>query len=89
MLGEHNREVATGIMGFSEDEYLALEAEGAFGTTPDAAGMKPPPQDIGARLTLGPAAASARAREVDPHAMDRLRERFGDEYGREVRATDS
>ncbi|MGD9932101.1 MAG: CaiB/BaiF CoA transferase family protein [Dehalococcoidia bacterium] len=82
MLGEHNREVALSIMAFTENEYDAMVADGSFGTKPDAAAMKPPPQDVAARLTLGPAAAAGRAREVDAQHLERLRERFGDRYGR-------
>ncbi|MCA9831815.1 MAG: CoA transferase [Dehalococcoidia bacterium] len=82
MLGEHNREVALSIMAFTEDEYEAMAAEGAFGKKPDAAAMKPPPQDVAARVALDPAAAAGRAREVDLQHLDRLRGRYGTDYGR-------
>lgn len=82
MLGEHNRIIATGLLGYSAEEYEQLEALEAVGTTPAAAAMKPPPQDIEARKNLDPAAASAKAREVDLDVTSRLRTRFGDAYAR-------
>lgn len=82
MLGEHNRLVATEFLGYSTAEFEELVAREAFGTTPAAAAMKPPPQDVQARTRFDPAAAAARAREIDPNVTSRLRGRFGDAYGR-------
>src|SRR5690606_4736342 len=82
MLGEHNRAIATGLLGYSESEYEELVATEAVGTTPAAAAMKPVPQDVEGRKRLDPAAASARAREVDTEVTSRMRSRFGDAYGR-------
>lgn len=84
MLGEHNRLIATTLMGYSDAEFEQLEASGAFGTRPLAAESKPAPQDPTARLGLGPAASSFRAKEIDRDFKQRLKRRFGDQYG-EVR----
>jgi len=81
MLGEHNREIATSLLGYSEEEYQSLEADGSFGTVPAAAEMKPPPADLSIRLTMNPYGAP-RAKEIDEEVLERLRERFGEEYGR-------
>lgn len=80
MLGEHNRHVATEILDYSADEFDAMVEGGSFGTAPLAADMKPPPQDLKARLTMNPAGAP-RAKELDEDYIDRLRGRFGAEFG--------
>lgn len=80
MLGEHNRQIATGLLGYSPAEYAALEESGVFGTIPLAADMKPPPVDVAARPTLNPAAAG-RSKLYDPEHLDRLTARFGPGYG--------
>lgn len=81
MLGEHNRYVATTLLGYTDEEVDHLESLEAIGTTPAAAAMKPAPQDVQGRLKLDPAAASAKAREVDPDVTTRMRARFGEAYG--------
>ena len=79
MLGEHNRKVAMELLGYTTEEYEALEASGAFGTIPLAAAMKPPPADPVARPNLS-IAAFGRAKLVDEEHIDRLRARFGPDY---------
>ncbi|MGK2964008.1 MAG: CaiB/BaiF CoA transferase family protein [Tepidiformaceae bacterium] len=80
MLGEHNREVATRMLGYSPAEFEAMEASGAFGTIPAAAAMKPPPSDLSVRTALS-SSAYGWAKQVDSEHMDRLRARFGADYG--------
>ena len=81
MLGEHNHAIATGLLGYSEAEYEQLVASRAMGVTPEAAGMKPPPADVRARLSLSPS-SQRRIAEHDPRFMERLPARFGSGYGR-------
>ena len=77
MLGEHNRLIATRLMGYTESEYEALEAGGAFGSVPRAADAIPPKQDLPSRPGLSAWSVPWKAREMDPHYHERLRERFG------------
>lgn len=81
MLGEHNGIVARDLLGMSDSEYASLVEAGAFGQLPAASGVEMPPEDQEARLTLGPAALR-RSAVWDRQHMERLRERFGDGYGR-------
>jgi crotonobetainyl-CoA:carnitine CoA-transferase CaiB-like acyl-CoA transferase len=80
MLGEHNRLVATTLLGYTGGEYESLEALGAFGSVPAAAGFKPPAADVPARVQLPPG-SYGRSKLYDPEFIDRLRERFGPAYG--------
>ena len=77
MLGEHNRLLATGLMGYTASEYEALEARGVFGSVPLAADAIPAKQDLASRTELSAWSYPWRAREMDPHYHERLRERFG------------
>ena len=77
MLGEHNRFIATDLMGYSEVEYEALEADGVFGTVPLAKDAIPEKQDLPARTSLSAWTYPSKARLVDPDYKARLRERFG------------
>ena len=77
MLGEHNRRIATQLMGYTEAEYEALEARGAFGSVPLAADAIPAKQDLASRPDLSAWSVPWKAREMDPHYHERLRERFG------------
>ncbi|MGD9932731.1 MAG: CaiB/BaiF CoA transferase family protein [Dehalococcoidia bacterium] len=75
MLGEHNRLIALELLGFTSEEYEAAAAEGAFGTRPATADTRPPDADVLGRVAAG------SAREVDTRNTERLRARFGDDYG--------
>ena len=77
MLGEHNRLIATQLMGYAESEYEALEAGGVFGSVPRAADAIPPKQDLPSRPGLSAWSNPWKAREMDPDYKERLRERFG------------
>ena len=77
MLGEHNRVVATTLMGYSEAEYESLRKRGVFGTRPAAAEATPAKQDLAARTGLSAWSYPWKAREMDPHFKARLRQRFG------------
>jgi crotonobetainyl-CoA:carnitine CoA-transferase CaiB-like acyl-CoA transferase len=77
MLGEHNRMIATSLMGYEEAEFEMLEARGVFGTVPLAAAAVPAKQDLPARTGLSAWSYPTRAREVDAQYKTRLRERFG------------
>ena len=77
MLGEHNRLLATRLMGYTEAEYEALQARGVFGSVPLAADAIPAKQDLASRTELSAWSYPWRAREMDPHYHERLRERFG------------
>lgn len=83
MLGEHNRFVATELLGYSESEYDELEARGAFGTLPLAAHVKPAAVDPAGRVQL-PIGAFGRSKLHDADHMERLKARFGDEYGEDI-----
>jgi len=80
MLGQHNRELALGLLGYSEAEYEGLVQRGALGTTPASAPIRPPRETPEERLNLSPWAAR-RIKEYDAAFEDRLRERFGPEFG--------
>ncbi|PZC43008.1 MAG: Crotonobetainyl-CoA:carnitine CoA-transferase CaiB [Chloroflexi bacterium] len=77
MLGEHNRVVATTLMGYSEAEYESLQERGVFGTRPAAADAIPAKQDLAARTGLSAWSYPWKAREMDPDFKERLRRRFG------------
>ena len=77
LLGEHNREIATRLMGFSDEEFEALAADGIFGTVPAAAAAVPPKQDLPARTSLSSWTYPVKAREVDADYKERLRAQFG------------
>jgi benzylsuccinate CoA-transferase BbsF subunit len=81
MVGEHNRKVATELLGYTAEQYESLEATGVFGTTPVAAAMKPSPADVAARPNLS-VSTYGRAKLVDAGHVDRLRARFGTDYAR-------
>jgi len=80
MLGEHNHRVATKLLGLTEREYEELVASGALGTLPAAAAVEMPVEDPTARTKL-PASSQARLAAVDQEYLDRLRARFGSEFG--------
>lgn len=80
MLGEHNKELATGLLGYSAAEFAEMEADGAFGTVPAAADIKPPPADIPARTKIK-ATIGGGSKLHDADHMDRMQARFGPEYG--------
>ena len=77
LLGEHNAEIATRLMGFSGEEFEALEADGIFGTVPAAAAAMPPKQDLPARTSLSAWTYPVKAREIGADYQERLRARFG------------
>ncbi len=81
LLGEHNRQICTGLLGYSEADYNALEASGAVGTRPNAADIIPPAFPQAMRTQMGPWAFGMRAKEIDGERMPRLRARFGPAYG--------
>ena len=64
-------------MGFSDEEFEALEADGIFGTVPAAAAAIPPKQDLPARTSLSSWTYPVKAREIDADYKERLRARFG------------
>jgi crotonobetainyl-CoA:carnitine CoA-transferase CaiB-like acyl-CoA transferase len=80
MLGEHNRKIATELLGYSTGEYDELERVGAVGTIPRAATAQLPTIDLAARAAL-PAGHRARSKEFDARWIERLRQRFGPDYG--------
>lgn len=77
LLGEHNRLIASSLMGYSPAEFEALEDQGVFGNRPEAWESVPPPQDLAGRTSLSAWSYPWRAREMDPDYKRRLRERFG------------
>ncbi len=80
LLGEHNQTLATGLLGYNDDEFAAMREAGVFGTVPLAAAVVPPKQDIPGRLALSAWVYLLRAGEVDPDFLATLRSRFGPEF---------
>jgi crotonobetainyl-CoA:carnitine CoA-transferase CaiB-like acyl-CoA transferase len=80
LLGEHNGAVLGDLLGYNEDQYQTLVAEGAAGTIPLAAGVRPPARVTADRLQLSPW-AYGRIKEYDADFKDRLTDRFGPGFG--------
>lgn len=81
LLGEHNRTVATTLLGYTGEEFDQLEADGVFGVLPMAAGVKPAAANVPSRTGL-PTAAFTRSKLHDPDFTKRLTARFGHGYGK-------
>ena len=86
MLGEHNGEIAVGLLGYTEVEYDRRVASGEMGTVPANAGTRPPAERTAERLALGPW-SGRRIKEHDARLEERMKERFGAGFGRPAPAT--
>ena len=65
MLGEHNREVIQGLLGYDDARYAELEQAGIVGTRPKA------PRPI-ARMTMDERVRRGRLASWDPDYKERL-----------------
>jgi benzylsuccinate CoA-transferase BbsF subunit len=86
LLGEHNRPVLRDLIGYGDPAIDALLADGGAGTTPLAAGVRPPARPTAARLDVSPW-GYGRIKEYDAAFEERLRQRFGRKFGRCAPAT--
>jgi len=80
LLGEHNRSVLHGLLGYGDEALDSLQSEGGVGTVPLAAGVLPPAFPTAARLEMSPW-GYGRIKEYDAAFKKRLTERFGAGFG--------